>query len=82
MEYPTVSKGQSRVRVASHANNTEPQVDGVVSAICEWAREMMEIEKGGGDGNKIPKAARQIYAIMGDENIDIFRTKITHSLHN
>ncbi|MCJ1300654.1 hypothetical protein MMC08_003451 [Hypocenomyce scalaris] len=82
VEYPTVSKGQSRVRVASHANNTEPQVDGVVSAICEWAREMMEIEKGGGDGNKIPKAARQIYAIMGDENIDIFRTKITHSLHN
>ena len=62
MEYPIVPKGQSRVRVAFHANNTESQVDGLVSAICEWAQEMMEIEKGGGDENKIPKAARQIYA--------------------
>lgn len=37
---------------------------------------MMEIEQGGADGDrKIPKAARQVYAIMGDENIDRFRTK-------
>lgn len=74
MEYPTVPKGQSRVRVAFHANNTESQVEGLVGAICEWAQEMMEIEGGEGDGNKIPKAAREVYAIMGDENIDRFRT--------
>ena len=63
MEYPIVPKGQSRVRVAFHANNTESQVDALVGAICEWAQEMMDIEGGGGDGNKIPKAARQVYAI-------------------
>ena len=76
VEYPTVPKGQSRVRVAFHANNTQSQVDGLVSAVCEWATEMMELEKGGADGDrKLPKAARQVYAIMGDENIDKFRTK-------
>lgn len=76
VEYPAVPKGQSRVRVAFHANNTQIQVDGFVGAICEWAQEMMEIEQGGADGDrKIPKAARQVYAIMGDENIDRFRTK-------
>lgn len=75
MEYPTVPKGQSRVRVAFHANNTESQVDGLVAAICEWAREMMEIESGRGDGNKIPKAARQVYATMGVENIDRLKAK-------
>ena len=75
VEYPTVPKGQSRVRVAFHANNTESQVDGLVGAICEWAQEMMSIEKCGGNGDKIPRAARQIYAMMGDENV-------THSLRN
>lgn len=68
-------KGKSRVRVAFHASNTESQVDGLVHAICEWAREMIEIEKGGGNGNKIPRAARHVYAIMGHENINQFRTE-------
>ncbi|KAL9121373.1 MAG: hypothetical protein Q9187_002067 [Circinaria calcarea] len=66
VDYPTVPKGQSRVRVAFHANNTEIQVEGLVIAICEWAQEMMEIEQGGGGGNKIPKAARQVYTITTD----------------
>lgn len=66
VEYPTVPKGQSRVRVTFHAHNTESQVEGLVRAICEWAQEMMEIEGGGGDGNKIPKAARRVYAMVAD----------------
>lgn len=72
MEYPTVPKGHSRVRLAFHANNTESQVEQLVSAISEWAGEMMEIEEGGRCGNKIPSAARQVYAWMGDEEVNGF----------
>lgn len=62
--------------MAFHANNTESQVDGLVSAICEFAQEMMEIEKGGGGGggDEIPKAARRVYAMMGDESVNGFET--------
>lgn len=70
MEYPTVPKGQSRVRLAFHADNTEVQVDGLINAICEWAQEMMDIEDDGENGTQIPKAARQVYAFMGEENLD------------
>lgn len=66
VEYPTVPKGQGRVRLAFHANNTASQIDELVNAICEWAQEMMKIEEGSGDKNRIPRAARQIYALMGD----------------
>lgn len=59
-------KGQSRVRVAFHASNTEAQVEGLIDGICEWAQEMMNIEGGGENGNKIPRAARQVYAAMGE----------------
>lgn len=68
MEYPAVPKGQSRVRIAFHANNTESETEGLVAAIAEWAQEMINIEDGGGSGDKIPKAARQVYAWMGDES--------------
>ena len=67
IEYPAVPKGQSRVKLTFHANNTETQVDALTSAICEWAIEMMDIEQSGGKGSKLPRAARQVYALMGDE---------------
>lgn len=68
VEYPTVPKGKSRVRLSFHANNTEKQIDGLVAAVGEWAREMMEIESVGAR-EKIPKAARQVYAMMGEDTI-------------
>ena len=72
-------KGQSRIRLAFHANNTNSQIDGLIAAICEWAQEMMEIEKGGGRGSggrgttesRIPKAAKMVYAMLSDESPDI-----------
>ena len=79
IEYPIVPRGQSRVRVAFHASNTESQVEGLVSTICEWAQEMIEIEKGVGNGNKVPKAARELYAIMGEENSGPSRPKASQS---
>ncbi|KAL9132081.1 MAG: hypothetical protein Q9217_000117 [Psora testacea] len=60
VEYPTVPEGQSRVRLAFHANNTQSQVEQLVDAICEWAEEMIKIEEDG--GGRIPRAARQVYA--------------------
>ncbi|MCJ1357757.1 MAG: hypothetical protein MMC33_007753 [Icmadophila ericetorum] len=70
VEYPTVAKGQSRLRLSFHASNTELQVEDLVSAICEWAEEMIKIEDGEANGNKIPRAARQVYEWMGDESVD------------
>ena len=67
VEYPTVPKGQSRVRLAFHANNTEAQIDGLVDAVGVWAQEMMEIEDGGGVCGSVPRAARQVYMVMGDD---------------
>ena len=70
VEYPVVPKGQSRVRLVFHANNTENEVERLVSAISEWAKEMINIEAGGGDKPKIPRAARQVYALMGDDVVN------------
>ena len=60
-DYPTVPKGQSRVRLALHSCNTEEQVDALIAAICEWVKEMMAIEDGE-IGQKIPTAARKVLA--------------------
>jgi 8-amino-7-oxononanoate synthase len=46
-----------------HARNTEAEVDYLAATICNWAKEMIDIEEGGEKG-KIPKAAQQIYALM------------------
>ncbi|KAL8700019.1 MAG: hypothetical protein Q9224_001158 [Gallowayella concinna] len=71
VEYPIIPKGQSRVRLAFHANNTKEQIDDLVSAICSWAQEMAEIELGHGDASKVPKAAKQVYSsLYSDDVID------------
>ena len=70
VEYPPVTKGQSRVKLIFHANSTEAQVDALISAICDWATEMMDIEGSGGKGSKLPRAAQHVYALMGNEEIN------------
>ncbi|KAG8924937.1 hypothetical protein FRC02_010082 [Tulasnella sp. 418] len=37
--YPTVPKGQERVRVCMHAKNTDQEVDGLAEALITWAKE-------------------------------------------
>jgi 8-amino-7-oxononanoate synthase len=67
IDYPTVPKGQSRIRLMFHAANTEDQVTLLANTICAWAAEMIAIEEGteGNKGtNKMPKAAQQVYALM------------------
>ncbi|KAK2748480.1 putative secondary metabolism biosynthetic enzyme [Myotisia sp. PD_48] len=64
IDYPTVPKGQSRIRVMFHAANTEEQVDFLANTICDWAKEMIEIEEGVDAKGKIPRAAKQVYALM------------------
>lgn len=49
-----------------HAANTEAEVETLVSIICEFAQEMIDIEEGGEAGLKVPKAAQQVYALMAD----------------
>ncbi|EQB54803.1 aminotransferase class I and II [Colletotrichum gloeosporioides Cg-14] len=59
---PAVPKGTNRVRIAFHASLTEEQVVGLASAICEWAKEMLDIKKSGKEG-ALPTAAQQVYKI-------------------
>ncbi|KAI4271508.1 MAG: hypothetical protein L6R38_006863 [Xanthoria sp. 2 TBL-2021] len=66
IDYPTVPKGQSRIRLMFHGANTEAEVETLVSTICDFAREMIEIEESGEAGLKVPKAAQQVYALMAD----------------
>ncbi|KAI1460398.1 putative aminotransferase [Annulohypoxylon moriforme] len=66
IDYPVVPKGQSRIRLMFHAGNTEAEVELLANSICEWAKEMIDIEKGGEGKSKVPKAAQQIYALMAD----------------
>ncbi|POS68746.1 aminotransferase class I and II [Diaporthe helianthi] len=61
--FPVVPKGTERVRLVFHASNTDAQVESLVSCICDWAQEMMEIDEGN-DRLKLPSAARQAYSIM------------------
>ena len=64
IDFPTVPKGQSRIRLMFHAANTESQVDHMATTICNWAKEMIEIEESEGSKGKVPKAAQQVYALM------------------
>jgi 8-amino-7-oxononanoate synthase len=65
IDYPTVPRGQSRIRLMFHAANTEDQVDFLATTICSWAKEMIDIEEGvDQEKGKVPKAAQQVYALM------------------
>lgn len=64
IEHPVVPKGQSRVRLIFHGGNTEDDVDKLVTALCAFAQEMIELEKEPKDVPKVPKAAQQVYALM------------------
>ncbi|KAI9151266.1 5-aminolevulinate synthase [Paramyrothecium foliicola] len=64
IDYPTVPKGQGRIRLIFHGCNTEAEVDKLVDRICKFAREMIDIEKEEGTTQKLPEAARRVYALM------------------
>ncbi|TWU78586.1 hypothetical protein ED733_004232 [Metarhizium rileyi] len=62
VSFPIVPKGGARLRVVIHADHTEAQIDGLIAAVCEWAEEMTEIERGTGNRGKVPWAAQQVYS--------------------
>ncbi|KID74281.1 8-amino-7-oxononanoate synthase [Metarhizium brunneum] len=59
--YPVVPKGESRIRIVVHAHNTEDDVDKLVASICQWAHEMLDLEKCGSN-NTLPSAASKVFA--------------------
>jgi 8-amino-7-oxononanoate synthase len=61
IDYPVVPRGSNRLRVVFHAHNTVAEVEGLATALCEWAREMLDIEESGAKG-RLPTAARQVIA--------------------
>ncbi|KAF4632903.1 hypothetical protein G7Y89_g5220 [Cudoniella acicularis] len=60
---PIIPKGTALVRFVFHAHNTREEVDATVAAICDWAREMLDIEKGKFEST-LPSAARHVYALQ------------------
>lgn len=86
IDYPIVPRGLSRLRVVFHAHNTEAEVEGLAAALCEWAREMLDIEESGVKG-RLPAAARQIIASQEAEKQDtsingVEKIKKTNGVHS
>ncbi|GAA92663.1 aminotransferase class I and II [Aspergillus luchuensis IFO 4308] len=69
ISYPVVPKGTERVRIIFHASNTDAEVKALVAAIAEWAQEMLEIERSG-DRTRVPAAARHVYALIAQANMN------------
>lgn len=67
VDYPSVPKGKSRIRVIFHAANTEEEVSYLANKLCEFAEEMIEIEESG-EASRVPKAAKQVYALVQGES--------------
>lgn len=63
VEYPSAPKGKSRIRIIFHAANEEKQVEHLAGTLCDFAKEMIEIEESGEIG-RVPRAAQQVYALM------------------
>ncbi|KAL8927713.1 MAG: hypothetical protein Q9208_002128 [Pyrenodesmia sp. 3 TL-2023] len=61
--FPVVARGEERVRILLHAQNTREEVMTLVRSICSWAEEMLEIEASG-DKNRLPSAARLAYDLL------------------
>jgi 8-amino-7-oxononanoate synthase len=68
--FPVVPKAAERVRLIFHASNTDAEVEAVAACVCAWAEEMLEIDEEGGEGVRLPTAARQAYAIMAKEGLN------------
>ncbi|OCK74691.1 hypothetical protein K432DRAFT_310239 [Lepidopterella palustris CBS 459.81] len=63
MAFPVVPKGESRMRLVFHAHNTLQQCEALASVICDFAREMLDIEHGESEST-LPSATRQVYAMQ------------------
>ncbi|KAH8131307.1 8-amino-7-oxononanoate synthase [Trichoderma asperelloides] len=64
MAYPVVPKGTALVRMLFHAHNTKEEVDKIVTAVGEWADEILSIERGESK-NVIPSSMREFLAMQG-----------------
>ncbi|PYH32030.1 aminotransferase class I/II-fold pyridoxal phosphate-dependent enzyme [Aspergillus neoniger CBS 115656] len=69
ISYPVVPKGTEHVRIIFHASNMDTEVKVLVTAIAEWAQEILEI-KSSGDRQRVPAAARHVYALIAQANLN------------
>ncbi|RYP89226.1 hypothetical protein DL769_000150 [Monosporascus sp. CRB-8-3] len=68
--FPVVPKSAERVRIIFHASNTDEQIEALATSVCCWAEEMLEIDEEGAEGERLPTAARQAYAILMKEGLN------------
>jgi 8-amino-7-oxononanoate synthase len=64
VSYPTVPKGQTRLKVTFHSNNTEEQVDKLADSIFEFVAELANMQDNGSLEHGVPSAARSVYDWM------------------
>ncbi|KAI0788146.1 PLP-dependent transferase [Fomes fomentarius] len=60
--YPTVPKGEERIRVAVHAANTEEELDEFIRCLLEWVDNRQRAERG--KEKKIEKSQRPLRAML------------------
>ncbi|KAF2004266.1 putative aminotransferase [Amniculicola lignicola CBS 123094] len=72
VDYPTVPKGQSRLKITFHAKNTMDEVSLLVKTIFEFVQEVVEIRNATKWGNEVPSAARSVYEWMEKEKLTGF----------
>lgn len=69
VDYPTVPKGQSRLKVTFHAGNKEDEIQKLVDSIFVFVREVSDLQDKGELGNEVPRAAREVYDWMAKEKL-------------
>lgn len=68
VKYPVVPLGESRLRIAFHADNTAEQIVAFVNSIFQWVEEIAAIEEGRSDA-RVTKAANEVYSWMKQEGL-------------
>jgi 8-amino-7-oxononanoate synthase len=69
VSYPTVPKGQTRLKITFHSNNTEQQVGKLIDSIFEFVAELADVQDQGSLEHRIPRSARSVYDWMTKERL-------------
>ncbi|KAF2260234.1 putative aminotransferase [Lojkania enalia] len=69
VDYPTVPKGETRLKISFHAKNSVEEVKCLVDSLFEFVHEVIEMQEGVEWKNEVPRAASQVYDWMEKEKL-------------
>lgn len=62
--YPTVPKGEERIRVVLHASNTEEELDQFVTRVLQWVTSVMQGSERRRNGTTVERPQQQLRAML------------------